>query len=109
MPEKSKLFPWILSKISKLFPWILSKVVYLQRFKWCDMYYKRLVDEYLKEWAHRDDHKPILLRGARQVGKSSAARHLGASFESFVEVNFERQPEYKALFSGNMLVERLIS
>lgn len=73
------------------------------------MYYKRLVDEYLKEWAHRDDHKPILLRGARQVGKSSAARHLGASFESFVEVNFERQPEYKALFSGNMLVERLIS
>ena len=33
------------------------------------MYCKRLIDKYLSEWASRDIHKPLLLRGARQVGK----------------------------------------
>ena len=38
------------------------------------MYYPRLIDNYLKEWALRPTRKPLLLRGARQVGKSTAAR-----------------------------------
>ncbi|WP_314968778.1 hypothetical protein [Capnocytophaga gingivalis] len=33
------------------------------------MYYPRLIDSYLKEWAERPARKPLLLRGARQVGK----------------------------------------
>lgn len=35
------------------------------------MYYKRIIDEYLLNWAQRKDHKPLLLRGARQTGKSA--------------------------------------
>ena len=62
------------------------------------MYYKRNIDDHLLEWSKRDVHKPLLLRGARQVGKSTAIRHLGEQFESYVEINFERNPEYKALF-----------
>ena len=38
------------------------------------MYYPRLIDNYLKEWALRPTRKPLLLRGARQVGKSTAVR-----------------------------------
>lgn len=41
------------------------------------MYYPRFIDNYLSEWASRETHKPLLLRGARQVGKSTAVRHLG--------------------------------
>ena len=52
------------------------------------MYYSRLIDSYLTEWASRETHKPLLLRGARQVGKSTAVQHLGASFENYVEINF---------------------
>ena len=37
------------------------------------MYYPRLIDSYLKEWALRPTCKPLLLRGARQVGKSAAS------------------------------------
>ena len=37
------------------------------------MYYPRLIDNYLKEWALRPARKPLLLRGARQVGKSAAS------------------------------------
>lgn len=73
------------------------------------MYFKRLIDGYLEHWAGRKDHKPILLRGARQVGKSTAVRHLSESFANFVEINFEKQPEYKKVFKGDFLVARIVS
>ena len=74
------------------------------------MYYPRIIDTYLQEWASRKVHKPLLLRGARQVGKSTAVQHLGASFESYIEINFERQPSYTAIFkSGDFDVNRIVS
>ena len=72
------------------------------------MYYARMIDGYLLEWSQRSSHKPLLLRGARQVGKSTAVRHLGQKFKSFVEVNFERQPSYKQLFQGDIDVKRIV-
>lgn len=62
------------------------------------MYIERLIDKPLLEWKHSKTHKPLLLRGARQVGKSSALRHLGESFDNMVEINFEKRPEMKELF-----------
>ncbi len=73
------------------------------------MYFERIIDKYLQEWAARTERKPVLLRGARQVGKSTAVRNLGKSFDNFVEINFERQPEYKVLFEGNLVVNRIVS
>lgn len=72
------------------------------------MYYPRMIDGYLLEWSQRSSHKPLLLRGARQVGKSTAVRHLSQKFKSFVEVNFERQPSYKQLFQGDIDVKRIV-
>lgn len=72
------------------------------------MYFKRLIDKYLVEWAQKDSHKPVLLRGARQVGKSTAVRNLGKSFKTFVEINLEKQPEYRKFFEGNLDVSRII-
>ena len=71
-------------------------------------YYERNIDKYLSEWASRETHKPVLLRGARQVGKSTAVRHLGGQFENYVEINFEKQSEFKALFRDNLDVHRII-
>ena len=73
------------------------------------MYYNRLIDNYLSEWTSRSVHKPILLRGARQVGKSTAVRHLGEQFESYVEINLEREPQYKTAFLPDLNVNRIIS
>ena len=73
------------------------------------MYYKRLIDRSLAEWAAKDSHKPLLLRGARQVGKSTAVRHLGEQFANYVEINFERQPNYKQLFATDLDVKRIVS
>ena len=44
------------------------------------MYYKRVIDNHLNEWIRDPSRKPLLLRGARQVGKSSAIRQLASQF-----------------------------
>lgn len=72
---------------------------------------ERIIDEELKKWAESSAHKPLLLRGARQVGKTYAVRKLGQSFKHFVELNFEEHPELSAFFEKSMtaapLVEKL--
>ncbi|MDR2232727.1 MAG: AAA family ATPase [Tannerella sp.] len=54
-------------------------------------YLQRNIDSELVEWKNAVAHKPLLLRGARQVGKSSAVRELGKQFDSFFEINFENK------------------
>jgi len=43
----------------------------------------------LLDWSKEENRNVLLLRGARQVGKSSAVRNLGKSFKYFLEINFE--------------------
>ena len=62
------------------------------------MYIQRTIDKYLLEWKNAPTHKPLLLRGARQVGKSSAIRQLGRTFKYYIEVNFESRDDFKEIF-----------
>ena len=62
------------------------------------MYIERPIDSLLLEWKNSDRRKPLLLRGARQVGKSWAVEHLGETFDYFIEVNFEKRPEMLDVF-----------
>ena len=73
------------------------------------MYFQRKIDKFLLDWSKQKDHKPLLLRGARQVGKSSSVEHLGERFENCIIINFEKNPEYKAVFSKNLDVNRIVS
>lgn len=72
------------------------------------MYYSRIIDSHLEAWARRADHKPLLLRGARQIGKSTAVKHLSKHFTNYVEINFEKQPTYKSLFEKDLDVKRIV-
>lgn len=74
-----------------------------------NMYHKRIFDNYLVEWCESASHKPLLLRGARQVGKSTAVKHLSERFDNYVEINFEKMSSYKVLFDGDIDVNRIIS
>jgi len=56
----------------------------------------------LLKWRNSEDKKPILLRGARQVGKTYIVRELGKSFSNFVEVNFESESEVCSFFKDNL-------
>lgn len=53
-------------------------------------YLQRDIDRTLIEWADSDHRKPLVLRGARQTGKTASVRHFGESFDLFLELNLER-------------------
>ena len=63
-------------------------------------YIERTIDKELSKWKTDEYRKPLLLRGARQVGKSSTVRELGTQFDYFLEINFEKKDskDAKALF-----------
>ena len=69
-------------------------------------YFKRHIDDKLLEWKNAERRKPLLIRGARQVGKSTAVRELGKTFRYFVEINLEKQPDLKQLFPENIDVKK---
>ncbi len=53
-------------------------------------YLGRHIDEDLHAWAGSSGRKPLILRGARQTGKTESVRHLGREFDLFLELNLER-------------------
>lgn len=71
-------------------------------------YFDRQIDESLLAWKNSPRHKPLLLRGARQVGKSSSVHHLARQFDNFVEINFERRPAYLEIFQGNKDAKHIV-
>ncbi len=66
------------------------------------MYLKRNIDKELSGWKAAAERKPLLVRGARQVGKSSSIRKLGESFDSLLEINFEEHKKVHSLFEGDL-------
>lgn len=69
-------------------------------------YFIRHIDEQLYLWKDAPRRKPLLIRGARQVGKSTAVRQLGRQFRFFVEINLEKQPDLLQLFPSNIDVKK---
>ena len=63
------------------------------------MYIERKIDVELVEWMRKPSRKPLLVRGARQVGKSTAIRNFSKHFDHSIEINFDEQPLYQQLFS----------
>ena len=66
------------------------------------MYLERNIDKELALWKDESDRKPLLVKGARQIGKSSSIRRLGNTFDTFLEINFEEHKSVHALFEGDL-------
>lgn len=69
---------------------------------------KRFIDDQLEVWAHQKNFKPLLLRGARQVGKTYAARELGKKFDNFIEINLEVNSKARDMFTVDLYPQRII-
>lgn len=65
-------------------------------------YIERSIDKELLEWKNQPLRKPLLIRGARQVGKSSSVRNLGRTFEYFIELDFISNKSIHRLFEGDI-------
>lgn len=70
-------------------------------------YIERSIDKELLEWKNQPLRKPLLVRGARQVGKSSSVRNLGKTFEYFIEVDFISNRSIHRLFEGDISPARI--
>lgn len=69
---------------------------------------KRLIDYHLRKWKDNQSRQPLLLRGARQIGKTFAIRELGKTFTSFVEINFELNKKAKTIFERDLDPKRIL-
>ena len=70
---------------------------------------RRKFYSYLTEWKSSKKNECLLVKGARQIGKSFIIREFGkANYEQYIEINFEESPEVKAAFEGNLSVDELI-
>jgi predicted AAA+ superfamily ATPase len=63
---------------------------------------KRYIDNQLDTWRKSTSRKSLLVRGARQVGKTYSVRNLGKSFTNFLEVNFEMEKEVHQFFQSDL-------
>jgi predicted AAA+ superfamily ATPase len=57
--------------------------------------------EFLNHWKQRKTRKPLIIRGARQVGKTWLIEEFANGFDNFIKINFEKHPEYTEFFSTN--------
>lgn len=69
----------------------------------------RFIDGILDEWKARDGRKPLVLLGARQVGKTYALKAFGLrQFRATHYLNFQERPELAEIFTGNLSSEKLL-
>ena len=71
--------------------------------------YKRKIDSKLIEWKNSVNHKPIVIKGVRQCGKTSSVRQFAEqNYKEIVYLDFREHPEYKFLFTPNLDVASII-
>ena len=64
------------------------------------MYLKRKIDTFLKEWKENADRKPLIVKGARQIGKTeSICQFAKMNYDSVININFVEEPKYKTITS----------
>jgi len=68
----------------------------------------RNLDLNLHTWMSKERRKPLLLRGARQTGKTYSVRQLSKKFQNYIEINFEKEPRFRRLFDKDYKVQRII-
>lgn len=70
---------------------------------------KRKIDNYLIKWKINSNKLPLIIKGARQIGKTNAIRNFGENnYKTFVEINFALQPQFKTIFNDGFEVDTII-
>ncbi len=70
---------------------------------------QRSLTKELELWKGHPLRKPLIMRGARQVGKSFLIIEFGKTFKNFVSINFDKEPKAKVLFQGSKDPVNLLS
>ena len=70
---------------------------------------KRKIDQYLTDWKNKPDRKPLIVKGARQVGKTRSIEWFaGQNYASVIEINFIEQKKYREIFNDGFEVDDIL-
>ena len=73
------------------------------------MYLKRKIDIFLKEWKNNPDKMPLIIKGARQIGKTESIRNFARkNYKNTVEINFALETKYRTITENGFDVESVI-
>lgn len=71
--------------------------------------YKRKIEQTLIAWKAKKDHKPLVIKGCRQCGKTSSVLNFAKRhYQHVIYLDFHEHKEYKAFFAGALNVDTLI-
>jgi predicted AAA+ superfamily ATPase len=74
------------------------------------MIIKRKIEDFLRDWKQRADRKPLIVKGARQIGKTfSILQFAQAHYAQVVNLNFVLQPKFRRIFDDGYEVDRILS
>lgn len=69
----------------------------------------RKIDTFLMEWKQNSEKLPLIVKGARQIGKTEAIRHFAKNnYKSIIEINFVLQKQYKDIFDNGFEVDTIL-
>ncbi len=78
-------------------------ILFFKTGKWRRKMLKRKAYEKLTEWKNKENKRCLMIEGARQVGKTFLVREFGKNeYDSFIEINFIKQPDLKSIFSDSL-------
>ncbi len=74
------------------------------------MYLQRKIDRYLKEWKQDKYRKPLIIKGARQIGKTESIRKFAEeNYKHIIEINFVEEPKYKMITTDGYAVQDIVN
>lgn len=75
------------------------------------MYLKRKIDDFLISWKESAEKKPLIVKGARQIGKTKSIEHFAKTYKNFVNINFALETKFKTIcedgFDSDSIVKNI--
>ena len=73
------------------------------------IYLKRKIDTYLLDWKNNPNKKPLIIKGARQIGKTESIQRFGKdNYKSVIYINFVEEPKYKMITADGYSAQDII-
>lgn len=69
---------------------------------------KRKIDDFLIQWKNNPDRLPLIIKGARQIGKTFSIEQFAKNYKNFIEINFVSDPQFKTIFTNGYSPEKII-
>ena len=72
------------------------------------MYLKRKIDSFLQNWKNDENHLPLIVKGARQIGKTESINEFSKKYKNVVYINFALEPIYKMVVNDGYDVDKVV-